>query len=325
MKPTASPIATATFQIQAAAVLFSFRRLQFVLKANFNPDQPRIPPGQSGGGRWTDTGSTSRNRVASSAPVQLIADTRQPYFVDLQKEEGRFGAHTIRRHVGRRTDELLVEMGPTAQWWEVGKFVVRRNGTFPSPGDANYYVNDIINENTDTINAYMASNVPDGLFLSKRYGYKTGIEWYRYDPYSEPVLRNTYGVGVSIEKEPRHRLGFIVHTAYPRNDDEDGFKMANSVAINLTFRSFVRNLHAEADLYKTTADIANMGLSGVPFNQLENLVAFFDDVLSKNYSDRQLSELWARSPAEIFVTGSAVTEVFRIARNLALKRLNSGA
>jgi hypothetical protein len=36
-------------RLQTAAV-----RLQLHIKANFNPNQPRISAGQSGGGQWTN-------------------------------------------------------------------------------------------------------------------------------------------------------------------------------------------------------------------------------------------------------------------------------
>ena len=41
------------------------RILQRAVKANFNPNQPRVPRGNPDGGQWTSTGgSTGRTRVA---------------------------------------------------------------------------------------------------------------------------------------------------------------------------------------------------------------------------------------------------------------------
>ena len=40
-------------------------RLEAVLrKANFNPDQPRVPAGNPGGGEWTGTGGGAAQRIA---------------------------------------------------------------------------------------------------------------------------------------------------------------------------------------------------------------------------------------------------------------------
>jgi hypothetical protein len=50
-------------RLQTAAV-----RLQLAIKANFNPNQPRISAGQSGGGRWTN----------GDGFLQLIADKPPP-------------------------------------------------------------------------------------------------------------------------------------------------------------------------------------------------------------------------------------------------------
>ncbi|OQP87920.1 hypothetical protein BTR14_00010 [Rhizobium rhizosphaerae] len=79
--------------------------LQLLRKANFNPDEPRIPAGQPGGGRWTDSAT-------------LPASYQTTDYVDLRKEEGKLGAHTIEKHVGKTDAELLAGMGPSAnRWW----------------------------------------------------------------------------------------------------------------------------------------------------------------------------------------------------------------
>ena len=313
----------AIYHMRAAAVSDALQRVQFVLKANFNPNQPRVPAGESAGGQWIDTGIGTSKRPSSPHLVHLIADTPRPYQVDLQTEEGHFGAHTIDRHVGRRTDEILVEMGPTAHWWEPGRFVMRRNGTFRTLDEANYYVNDILRENTDTINAYISGIETRRLFLTKDYGYKTGVEWYRSDAYTDPILRDTYGVGVAIARAPKHRFGFVVLTAFPRNDDLGDLKMDNRIAMNPAFKTFARYLYADPKNYNSLADIAKAGLDGVPANELVSLISFIDDVLSRNYSERQFADLWARSPADILVAGRVTPELFTLVKKLAAKRTRS--
>ncbi|NLH79563.1 MAG: hypothetical protein GX458_01790 [Phyllobacteriaceae bacterium] len=53
--------------------------LRFVLlHRKYNPDQPRIPAGESGGGRWTDGGGSGggdRVRLAQNGPTRLPRST----------------------------------------------------------------------------------------------------------------------------------------------------------------------------------------------------------------------------------------------------------
>jgi hypothetical protein len=46
-------------QLQAAALATSLRRLTHACKANFNPNQPRVPAGNPDGGQWTEAGRSS--------------------------------------------------------------------------------------------------------------------------------------------------------------------------------------------------------------------------------------------------------------------------
>lgn len=122
-------------------------------KANFNPDQPRIPAGEPGGGRWTD-GS-------------IVAVAERPDYVDLRREEGKRGAHTIRKHVGKTDPELMAGMGPPAnRWWPILQGAVRRNGTFFSIEDANSYVNDTLRANAATVEMVANGTSNDRVFLN---------------------------------------------------------------------------------------------------------------------------------------------------------------
>jgi hypothetical protein len=55
-------------------------------------------------------------------------------------------------------------------------------------------------------------------FITSRFGYITGREAFRAFPDADPYLRNTYGVDVYIQNDPRPERGYKVITAYPRND-----------------------------------------------------------------------------------------------------------
>ena len=46
-------------RLRSAALATRLRRLAFCAKANFNPNQPRVPAGSPDGGQWTDAGGGS--------------------------------------------------------------------------------------------------------------------------------------------------------------------------------------------------------------------------------------------------------------------------
>jgi hypothetical protein len=55
-----------SLQLRAAAVANNLRRLAHSVKANFNPNQPRVPRGNPDGGQWTDAGGGGdSNQLAS--------------------------------------------------------------------------------------------------------------------------------------------------------------------------------------------------------------------------------------------------------------------
>jgi CDI toxin RNase A-like protein len=79
-----------------------------------------------------------------------------------------------------------------------------------------------------TVNATLARNpavvekVASGLstreLVTAIFASKTGIEAYRPSEHAEPYLRDTYGVGVVIVHDPSSAKGYLILTAYPRND-----------------------------------------------------------------------------------------------------------
>src|SRR5262245_51129424 len=63
-----SEFATLRAKLDGLRLLATAVRLRLAIKANFNPNQPRIPAGQPGGGRWTN----------GDGPLQLVADKPPP-------------------------------------------------------------------------------------------------------------------------------------------------------------------------------------------------------------------------------------------------------
>jgi len=47
-------LAELRYELSANAFRLAALRLELALKAGFNPEQPRVPAGQPGGGQWTD-------------------------------------------------------------------------------------------------------------------------------------------------------------------------------------------------------------------------------------------------------------------------------
>ncbi len=54
MVSVVSKLNAAAYRLNADRVINAGRRLSLLLKANFNPSQPRVPAGSADGGRWTD-------------------------------------------------------------------------------------------------------------------------------------------------------------------------------------------------------------------------------------------------------------------------------
>jgi hypothetical protein len=218
------------------------------LERKYRPDQARVPAGNSDGGQWTDEGGGSSSqggrggasgsqgeptagdgrsdpRVLSDATpdnyyepgTRLVQnDPEQKYGVNLNEEEKR-GGHTIRDHVGKSDDELMSVMQSDRSDGGVVGYVRRRQGAFESVEKANDLVNRTLEANKSVVDRVArGENKRD--FITSRFGYVTGREAYRPAPDASPYLRNTYSVGVGIERDARASRGYRVYTAYPRND-----------------------------------------------------------------------------------------------------------
>jgi len=137
--------------------------------------------------------------------------------VDLLEEEQNEG-HTITRHVGKTPEtvagyvrnSILADPDPTRH--DI------RSGSFPSLEAA-----DKLGSATLARNRVIVDGVVNGTLSERRveasFGSPTGIEAYASTIRSQPRIRETYGVGVYIRRDPTARRGYRVITAYPRNLD----------------------------------------------------------------------------------------------------------
>ncbi|MCD2177799.1 RNase A-like domain-containing protein [Rhizobium sp. C1] len=292
MVSVVSKLNAAAYRLNADRVINAGRRLSLLLKANFNPSQPRVPAGSADGGRWTDGGGAT----GGDGHIIRVGDPNILPRLDLLKEEGYNGAHTLRFHSGKSAEELLERMGPPASRWAIVSGAVRRNGSFDSDRDATYYVNDVTASNAEIVRQVASGAIKDE-FITKRYGFRTGIEAYRDTPYSEPLIRQTYGVGVHIVHDPRRQNGSYVNTAYPRNDDPMTKKLVTSPA----FRSFTSFMIQDFEMFASLDDVIRFGLQ---LSERRNpsytpeLKSYLKAILSPSVSDAQIGQLWNSSGAE---------------------------
>jgi hypothetical protein len=97
-------------------VLAACKLYLLIRKANFNPSQPRVPAGDPGGGRWTDTGSAAGpsartpSQPTSRAPTE--ADMRK--FVQTHRPEAQRLALALGG--GATADEFLALSSVETTW-----------------------------------------------------------------------------------------------------------------------------------------------------------------------------------------------------------------
>ena len=201
------------------------------LERHYRPDQPRVPAGNSGGGRWTGDGSggnTSRRediamnfdqspQHASQSDVNRVQD--RGYDVDLLEEErGIHGGHAIRDHVGKTEENLKgrslrnrYQFGPLKLWKE-------RIGTFLSLTSANKLVNSTLSRSSALVEEVSSGRV-SAATLEAWFLTPTGKEAYAPKFNSSAIIRDTFGVRVLITHVAGSKRGFKVFTAFPINDD----------------------------------------------------------------------------------------------------------
>jgi Bacterial CdiA-CT RNAse A domain len=194
-------------------------RLGYLLR-KYSTDQPRAPAGSPEGGQWTSGGGGGGGEGDSEgdgeAQIELVqGEPSRGYSVDLEEEERR-GGHAIEGHVAKSDASLKIEVQQMARdMVERDQYPLGlRVGSFTSLESATELVNSTLSQNRDRVDR-VARGDAGGDFLRAFFASPTGYEAYLPTPDSLPYMRDTYGVGVLIARDPRAPNGFRVHTAYP--------------------------------------------------------------------------------------------------------------
>ena len=142
----------------------------------------------------------------------------RPGVVDLLQHEGPGRGHTIRLHVGKDANFLLRRLN--TEKYRIGwlfEVQLRRAGSFPTLSAANRLVSATLAQNSELL-ATVASGAQSQATLLARFPNPTGIEAVRTSSKGQPFVRDTFGVAVVVEYDPASPLGYVIKTAYPRND-----------------------------------------------------------------------------------------------------------
>ncbi len=208
---------------------------KYFLYKDYDANEPRVPKGNPGAGRWTgEEGDAARTSVAdatesttASHPDQVTTDAnpgiqvaagtgRSGYPIDLLEEE-QSGGHTIQEHVGKSEEYLLSRLndqllsiqsrGDTAQG-------LTAQGSFPSLEAADKPVNSTVAQNQGKVDVVAQGLLPraelDAYFPSP-----TGYEAFARNERSQPEIRETDGVRVVIVRDASFSRGYRVLTAFP--------------------------------------------------------------------------------------------------------------
>ncbi len=193
------------------------------LLAKYDPNQPRVPAGNSNGGQWTDGGGgeggsgSSGNEASDSEITRVSQDNETSYRVDLLEEEER-GGHAVKEHVGKSESYLkarvereafaIVERGDDFRGLSVS--------SFNSLSAASKLVNSTLAQNRDVVDRVVRGDQRIGI-VSAQFDSITGYEAYLPRFHAQPVMRDTYGVRVIIIRDLQTKNGFRVQSAFPRN------------------------------------------------------------------------------------------------------------
>jgi hypothetical protein len=143
----------------------------------YRPDQPRVPRGQPDGGQWVDEGLSGgeRRRPQDETRIAQASSEEESYSVDLRKQDGELGGHTIRDHVGKDDEYLLQYVKQRTARFLVYSFGQQAEGTFLSEADANDLVNQSLSTNREVVAAVASGSISEAVF-DTRFGYVTGKE-----------------------------------------------------------------------------------------------------------------------------------------------------
>ncbi len=191
-----------------------------MLKANFDPNQPRVPKGNSDGGKWTDSPGFGGGGVYRELRRQRrFAQNKSPsrYQANLLTHELR-GGHTILRHVGKSDAYLLQRMRTENIRSLFVSQYLGRAGTFSSLAAANRLVSSTLARNSAVVDAVASGEITKTL-ITAYFSSVTGKEYYRLRGVSGSIrYRATYGVGVVIVHDPSVPNNYRIVSAYPREE-----------------------------------------------------------------------------------------------------------
>lgn len=209
-----------------ARLIASYLRFKALwLKANFDPNQPRVPRGHSDGGQWTDDPSFGGGGAYRDRRTHLAQGTvGSPYAIEsLLDHEGRHGGHTIAMHVDK-SDAFLIRrlMTPMPSAFGRRRYLTEAS-TFRNIKEATGFINSTLSDprNRAEIDAVIAGRL-SRVGLEAEFSRVVGHGFVTDDP--PGTLRNypgrprrvaMYALRVVIEHDPGLSLGFRVYTAYP--------------------------------------------------------------------------------------------------------------
>lgn len=214
------------------------------LALKYSPSQPRVPSGSGReSGRWTDgNGGSSATISQPMANVgvgdidasesdgvfnigadekvpsgdQIAADDSQRGLpIDLIEEEEK-GGHGIAVHVSK-SERFLKDSVRDRASETLGRgdqFQGLSVGSFTSMQSANRLVNSTISQNRDDVRRLIVEDAPFTA-LNSRFSSPTGYEAYLDRAYSEPYIRDTYGVRVVLFRDRSSSRGWRVQSAFP--------------------------------------------------------------------------------------------------------------
>ncbi len=110
--------------LHAYLVETKLRQLERAVKANFNPNQPRVPAGNSDGGQWTGSGASGGGGGTQSDPPNRLTDIPEERPASARLRNG--GVKMVARHVSSLlllNEELRGSVGHVLNLLEVASWV----------------------------------------------------------------------------------------------------------------------------------------------------------------------------------------------------------
>ena len=151
-------------------------------------------------------------RDANVGGVQVAADDRP---LEINPAE-LVNQHILDEHVEKTDQELIARIERSQGKGLFVRYGMERNGSFDSIDSARDFISQTLQGNSQVAQR-VASGQMDEIFLTRRFGYRTGKEAYVDLNTFRIGMRPTYDVGVKIVHDASRSSGYRVVSAYPRN------------------------------------------------------------------------------------------------------------